>query len=109
MDSVDLRDLDQLGPAIRIWRRDARLTQVELADRLDTTQSAVSRWEGGRDEPRLSTLAAIVAACDRRGELVVDRDVDRAQIRQALQLSPAQRLAQVANVSRLQANARPVQ
>jgi transcriptional regulator with XRE-family HTH domain len=90
-------------------RRAAGLTQAELADRLRTTQSVVSRWERGRDEPRLSTLDRIMRACGRRLSLQVEDDtVDRSQIRQQLALTPADRLASVANVSRTLAHARRV-
>ncbi len=83
--------------------RDARvasgLSQAALADRLGTTQSAVSRWERGHDEPRLSTLESILRACGRRLVLTSEIDVDRAQIRQQLAMTPEQRLASVVNVS----------
>ena len=84
---------------IRTARTDAALSQVQLAERLATTQSAVSRWERGHDEPRISTLQSILQACGRR--LVLDSvdDVDRAQIRQQLAMTPEQRLASVTNVS----------
>lgn len=93
---------------IRAGRRRAGFTQTELAERLGTTQSAVSRLEGGRDVPRLATLRAALAACGLVLELVVrpEPDVDRAQIRQQLAMSPEQRLASVRNVSRTIARAR---
>jgi len=94
-----------MAPWIHRWRQAAGLTQAELAARLGTTQSAVSRWENGHDEPRLATLAEILGACGLRGELVVDVDVDRAQIRQQLAMSPRQRLASSVNVSRMLAKA----
>lgn len=98
-----------LGDLICRSRRDAGLTQSELAERLGTTQSAVSRWERGLDEPRLSTLGRIVAACGRRLGMVVEADdVDRAQIRQQLAMTPEQRLASVVNVSRMLSGARKV-
>jgi transcriptional regulator with XRE-family HTH domain len=94
---------------IRDARLAAGLTQVELARRLRTTQSVVSRWERGGDEPRLSTLDRILRACGRRLTVSVEGDdVDRAQIRQHLAMTPAQRLAAVANVSRTLATARRV-
>lgn len=37
-------------------RSRANLTQLELARRLGTTQSAIARLEGGRVSPSLSTL-----------------------------------------------------
>lgn len=96
-----LIDLDT-GLLVREARTGAGLSQVELADRLGTTQSAVSRWEHGHDEPRLSRLTAILAACGLRAELTFapDDGVDRAQIRQQLAMSPADRLASVTNLSR---------
>lgn len=90
-------------------RQTAGLSQVQLAERVGTTQSAVSRWENGGDEPRLSTLAAILSACGRRLVLQVETDdVDRAQIRQQLAMTPEQRLASVVNISRTLASAKRV-
>jgi transcriptional regulator with XRE-family HTH domain len=93
---------------VRSARGRAGLTQAQLAERMGTTQSAVSRLEGGRDEPRLPTLRAALAACGLVLDLVVrpEPDVDRTQIRQQLALSPEQRLASVRNLSRTIAQAR---
>jgi transcriptional regulator with XRE-family HTH domain len=91
---------------IRAARRSAGLSQAELARRLETTQSAVSRWERGHDEPRISTLRAILLACGKRLVLDCTDDIDRAQIRQQLAMTPEQRLASVTNVSRFVTSAR---
>lgn len=94
---------------VRAARQSAGLTQNELAKRVGTTQSAVSRWEAGRDEPRLTTLAAIIRACGQRMSLVTEADdVDRAQIRQQLAMTPQQRLDSVINLSRTLATAKRV-
>lgn len=104
--SLPLTKAALVGEAIREWRRAAGLSQAGLAERIGTTQSAVSRWEHGREEPRLSTLAAILGGCGLVGELVIGEDVDRAQIRRHLALTPRQRLEGLANVSRLRTTAR---
>lgn len=103
------------GPAVAALikgaRRDAGLSQAALAERIGTTQSAVSRWEGGGDEPRLGSLVSILDACGLRLSLLVetaDDGVDRAQIRQQLAMSPDERLASVVNLSSALASARPV-
>lgn len=92
---------------VRWGRQRAGLTQAQLAERMGTTQSAVCRLESGRDEPRLSTLRAALAACGLVLDLVVraEPDVDRAQIRQQLAMSPERRLASVRNLSRTIAQA----
>ena len=102
-----------IGSLIATLRRDASLSQQALADRLGTSQPAVSRWERGHDEPRLSTLEEIVAACGRRltlaiTDLAIDDGIDRAQIRQQLAMTPDERLQSVVNVSAAMATARPV-
>lgn len=94
---------------VRYLRLGAGLTQSQLAERLRTAQSAVSRWESGRDEPRLSTLRDIARACGFRLRLDAEPDaVDRAQIHQQLAMTPSERLASVVNVSRTLASARRV-
>ena len=99
-----------IAPMIREAREERGLSQAALAELLSTTQSAVSRWERGHDEPRLSTLESILRACGR--QLVITSelatDVDRAQIRQQLAMTPDERLASVINVSRFVANAQRV-
>jgi transcriptional regulator with XRE-family HTH domain len=40
-------------------RKEAGLTQADLAERLGVEQPTVQRWEGGRREPSLSTLEQI--------------------------------------------------
>lgn len=102
------RDPD-LGSLIRQARSAAGLTQGELARRMSTTQSAVSRWERGHEEPRLSSLRSIARACGLQLSLTITDDpVDRTQIRQQLALSPAERLQWVANVSSFVHSARTV-
>lgn len=51
------------GDLIREARRRAGLTQRELADRLDTTQSAIARLERGGTEPSYERVARAVRAC----------------------------------------------
>ena len=92
---------------IRDARRFAGISQQQLADRVGTTQSAVSRWERGHDEPRIGTLSRILTACGLRLVLAAEPDdVDRAQIRQQLAMSPEDRLAGVVNFSRMLASAK---
>ncbi len=103
---------DSIEPAelVRSLRHAAGLSQRDLAALLGTSQPAVSRWEQGHDEPRLSTLNAVAHACGRRlvisvadEEKVVD-GVDRAQILAHLAMSPDERIHAVANVSRFRAS-----
>ena len=51
------------GDLIREARRRAGLTQRELAERLDTTQSAIARLERGGTEPSYERVAEAVRAC----------------------------------------------
>ncbi|MEX2254971.1 MAG: helix-turn-helix transcriptional regulator, partial [Acidimicrobiia bacterium] len=75
-------------------RASAGLTQAELAARLGTKQSVVSRWERGADVPRVDSLARILQACDLEADLRFRRhdEVDRSQIVRMLQLTPRERV-----------------
>jgi transcriptional regulator with XRE-family HTH domain len=104
LDGLDAAEL------VRSARQHAGMSQARLADALDTTQSAVSRWENGHEEPRRARLAQVLEVCGLRATVVIariddDGTVDRSQLRQQLAMSPEQRLASVANVSRLRATA----
>ena len=51
------------GDLIREARRRAGLTQRELAERLETTQSAIARLERGGTEPSYERVAEAARAC----------------------------------------------
>jgi transcriptional regulator with XRE-family HTH domain len=61
-----LRPEFELADALIAARRRAGLSQAELAERMQTTQSAVARIEGGKHWPSRSTLERYAAATGSR-------------------------------------------
>lgn len=76
-----------LGELIYELRSSAGLSQRELAQRMGTTQSVISRLEeGGGGRPRLDTLARVATALDRH--LVVSfPDVVPKRLKDAIQVA----------------------
>lgn len=60
----------EVAHAISRARANAGVTQVELAKRMGTTQTAIARLESGRVAPKTSTLERFADAIERR--LVID-------------------------------------
>ena len=56
---MDARDI---GPLLMERRREARLTQGELAQAIGTTQAAISKIETGRTLPGLELLERVIRA-----------------------------------------------
>lgn len=89
-----------------IWIRQARLradlTQKELAERLDTSQSLIARWEGGVVEPGFATVVQAVRACGLELAVSVTRyDSDHdLMIKENLKLSPTERLGRMQDIRR---------
>jgi transcriptional regulator with XRE-family HTH domain len=48
-----------IGSYISKLRKDKDLTQVELAEKLNSSHQAVSKWERGDSLPDLGTLTAL--------------------------------------------------
>ncbi len=69
---------DRLGPEFEISRSlieartRAKLTQAELAQRMNTTQSVVARLESGRTRPSTRTLEKIARATRTRLRISFD-------------------------------------
>jgi len=61
-----------IGKAVTQARLRAGLTQVALADALGTTQSAISRLEGGRALPSIPMLERIARATGQPISIVID-------------------------------------
>jgi transcriptional regulator with XRE-family HTH domain len=84
-----LMNAAELGLQVAAERRRAGFTQVELANRLGTTQSALSRVEAGRVLPRLDFLDRLARELGRPLVLTLGTParpaVDRAErVRRAL-------------------------
>jgi ribosome-binding protein aMBF1 (putative translation factor) len=60
----------ELRQVLRQMRKDAGLTQKELAKRLNTKETAISRIENHALDIRLSTLEQYAQACGRHLKLV---------------------------------------
>lgn len=54
--------MDNIGEAIRSARKKAGMTQDELAAKLSTTKSAISKYELGKREPNIEQLRRIAIA-----------------------------------------------
>jgi transcriptional regulator with XRE-family HTH domain len=57
------------GQLIEQIRKEAKMTQTELAEKTGTTKSYISRIETGRTEPKVSTFYRIASALERSVEL----------------------------------------
>ena len=84
------------GQLLRDARRRRGVSQKRLATRAGTTQSAISRIEGGHVSPSVETLRELLHLL---GEDLVletrarDWGIDRTQVRERLRLTPAERVA----------------
>jgi transcriptional regulator with XRE-family HTH domain len=70
------------------------MSQAELAQRLDTKQPVVARWETGQRSPDYDTVVRAVAACGFEMEPLLspsDHQTD-AQIRRWLDMTPDERI-----------------
>jgi len=54
----------ELGRQVRKMREAHGLSQRELAERMQTTQSVIARLEAGGSKPSISTLERVAAALD---------------------------------------------
>ncbi len=57
MDTEKLKDI--IGKNIAVYRKRCGLTQAELADKLNYSDKAVSKWERGESTPDIITLAQL--------------------------------------------------
>jgi transcriptional regulator with XRE-family HTH domain len=102
--------LTDAADMLRQLRMRAGISQRELGRRMGVPQPSIARWEAGGDVPRWDTIARFATACGFEIDLALRAmdDVDRAQIREHLRLTPAERLQVVTNVARFRARARLV-
>src|SRR4051812_37259815 len=88
---------------IRRARRNAGLTQQQLAARLGVSQAAVAQLERASANPTIGTVERALRAMDHRLELRAVRaepTIDVTLLREALRLRPAERIAAAARLTR---------
>jgi len=72
-----LKEIERLEPFYQIinqllaLRKEKDLTQRELAELINTTQSCIARLESGKYNPSLRFLQKIADACDKKLEIRV--------------------------------------
>ena len=82
--------LELVGRKIRQLRRQRKLTQVELAEKIGIHQSDLSRMEQGEYKVGLDTLLKILATFDLNiGEFFDDSDRGQTVVEKLRTLSPA--------------------
>jgi predicted transcriptional regulator len=70
-----LKEIERLEPFYQIinqlltLRKEKGLTQRELAELINTTQSCIARLESGKYNPSLQFLQKIADACDKKIEI----------------------------------------
>lgn len=67
----DAADAERLVDTLVEMRTEQGITQADLAERMETTQSAVSKFERAGGDPRLSTLQRYARAVNARLRWVV--------------------------------------
>ena len=56
--------MNAIDKNIRKLRKERKLSQKQLAERLHVTRQAVSSWETGKNQPDIEMLEAIAKAFD---------------------------------------------
>jgi transcriptional regulator with XRE-family HTH domain len=85
------------GHVIRDARTAANLTQAELAERLEVSQSTIAKLESPRSNPRVSTLERALAATGNSLEVTTKPStypgIDESLVASCMRRAPADRLA----------------
>lgn len=107
-------DATSVAAALRAARLAAGLTQVRLAERIGTTQTAVARAESGKVMPTIGLADRWARATGRpmmlrlgNGPDIAPSGVDRDQLRHQLGLTPDARLRGLTNTVQFIARQRP--
>ena len=100
------------GAIIRTAREAEGLTQAQLARRLGITQPSVARLEAAGDNVTVATLQRALNVMNRTLEIraaMMPSSVDESQIRDALRLTPGERIERTTVIRDMRAFANEIQ
>ena len=69
-----------LGKTLAELRKNAKMTQSELGEKLNISAQAISKWENGTSEPDLATIKKIAAIYGVPVSSIIEEDVDKIDI-----------------------------
>ena len=69
-----------LGKTLAELRKNAKMTQSELGEKLNISAQAISKWENGTSEPDLTTIKKIAAIYGVPVSSIIEEDVDKIDI-----------------------------
>lgn len=69
MSASNTSDAAGVSGLLRDARRDADITQLQLAERAGTTQPAIAAYESAKRTPNIATLARLLDACEQDLEI----------------------------------------
>ena len=61
---IEVRYMPTLGEQLKALRVKRRMTQEQLAQKLNTTKAAISRYEKGQRQPKLEIITEIAMILD---------------------------------------------
>ena len=71
-------DQEKIGKFILELRKDKKMTQQELADKIGVTDRAISKWENGRGMPDISLMKPLCEILDiTLNELISGEKIDK--------------------------------
>ena len=72
---------ENVGTTIAMLRKNKGLTQAELAEKLDVTQSVVARWEKNQVQPRVKAMEKIAATLEVSMDTLASGDYGKFAVR----------------------------
>lgn len=63
--------MNSVGKNLQKIRKEKKMTQEELAEKLNVTRQAISNWETDKTQPDVNTLAQIAEALDISVEVLI--------------------------------------
>lgn len=72
---------DNVGTTIAMLRKNKGLTQAELAEKLDVTQSVVARWEKNQVQPRVKAMEKIASTLEVSMDTLASGDYGKFAVR----------------------------
>ena len=84
-----------LGDKIRKLRRDAGMTQAQLAERIHVSRAAVARWENENGTPDIANIKALASLFQIDVSVLLNEELDLEQHQKFIRIDPQESVEQL--------------